>query len=225
MASKARRAFDQNAKDVERLLEIHQDLGGDARGRRYRLDVLNKSAIVLITALWEAYCEDLAAEALDHLVIHMRNASTLPKELKKRIAKEIKADPNDIAMWTLADAGWKAKIRERLAALTEERNRRLNTPKSDNIDQLFADAIGLSAVSAKWSWTKMTVDTAKKKLDGFVALRGAIAHRGKGSTSCKKAQVEDYFAHVKRLVAKTGGSVNTFVRGATKVGLWGDRQR
>lgn len=39
---------------------------GTARGRRFDLEVLNKSAIVLITSYWEAYCEDIAAEALDH---------------------------------------------------------------------------------------------------------------------------------------------------------------
>ncbi len=159
MPSKARQAFDRSAEDVKRLLEIHQDLGGDARGRRHRLEVLNKSPIVLITAIWEAYCEDIAAEALDHIVNHIPDASALPKELKKRIAKDVKADPNEIAMWDLADSGWKTTVEARLAALTEERNRRLNTPKSASIDQLFCEAIGLPVVSDKWRWKKMTSET------------------------------------------------------------------
>jgi hypothetical protein len=220
MVSKARQAFDRNAEDIDRLLEIHQGLGGGARGRRFNLEVLNKSAVVLITAIWEAYCEDLAAEALDHMVTHLRDASALPKELKKRIAKEVKADANEIAVWQLADSGWKAKIKARLVALADERNRRLNTPKSESIDQLFADAIGLVVVSDAWRWKKMTSDTAKKKLDDYVTLRGAIAHRGKGSATCKKAQVEDYFDHLKRLVGKTGGRVDTFVRSITGSPLW-----
>jgi hypothetical protein len=220
MPSKARQAFDRNAEDIDRLLEIHQDLGGDARGRRFKLEVLNKSAVVPITAIWEAYCEDLAAEALEHMVTHLKDASALPKVLKKRIAKELKADANEIAVWQLADAGWKAKIKARLVALAEERNRKLNTPKSESIDQLFSDAIGLPVVSDAWRWKKMTSDTAKKKLDDYVTLRGAIAHRGKGSATCKKAEVEDYFDHLKRLVGKTGGRVNTFVRSVTGSPLW-----
>jgi hypothetical protein len=220
MPSKARQAFDRNAEDIDRLLEIHQGLGGDARGRRFKLEVLNKSAVVLITAIWEAYCEDLAAEALEHMVTHLKDASALPKVLKKRIAKELKADANEIAVWQLADAGWKAKIKARLVALAEERNRKLNTPKSESIDQLFSDAIGLPVVSVAWRWKKMTSDTAKKKLDDYVTLRGAIAHRGKGSATCKKAEVEDYFDHLKRLVGKTGGRVNTFVRSVTGSPLW-----
>jgi len=67
MASQARIRFDKNCEDVERLLEVHRDLGGSGRGRRRRLEVLNKSAIVLLYAFWEAYCEDIAAEGLNHL--------------------------------------------------------------------------------------------------------------------------------------------------------------
>lgn len=220
MASKSRKAFDRNVKDVERLLEIHADVGGDAQGRRFGLEVLNKSAVVLITAIWEAYCEDLAAEALDHLVANATSGASLPKELKKKLAAEIKADSNDLAMWDLADSGWKARAEARLATLMAERNRRLNTPKADQIKDLFAAAIGLSDVSSAWSWKKMSVAQARKKLDTFVELRGAIAHRGSAASSVKKAQVTNYLVHVKRLVGKTGGRVNTYVRTATGKALW-----
>lgn len=84
MASQARSAFDQNAKDIKRLLSIHADIGGDSKGRRYGLEVLNKSSIVLITAFWEAYCEDIASEALQHLVTFSPSGLALPKELKKK---------------------------------------------------------------------------------------------------------------------------------------------
>lgn len=57
-----------NAEDIGRLLELHQDKGGTLKGRRFGVEVLNKSAIVLLTSFREAYCEDVAAEALDHVV-------------------------------------------------------------------------------------------------------------------------------------------------------------
>src|SRR5713226_2469575 len=98
MPSKAWRAFAESAKDVERLLEIHTGLGGKGPGRRYKLEVLNKSAIVLITAIWEAYCEDIAAEALAHIVANVARGSTLPTELKKKIASELKtSNKSDLA--------------------------------------------------------------------------------------------------------------------------------
>ena len=222
MSSNARKAFDKNAEDVNRLLEIHQNLGGDTQGRRFRLEVLNKSAIILITAFWEAYCEDIASEALDHIIENVSAASALPRELKKKIAKEIKTEQNEIAVWDLADDGWKTRVKNRPAALTEERNRKLNTPKSANMDELFSDAIGLSAVSNAWRWKRMSTQRAKQKLDDYVSLRGAIAHRGAAASSCTKRHVEDYFSHVKELAAKTGGSINTFVKGVTGKSLWRD---
>jgi RiboL-PSP-HEPN len=103
MATKARAAFDDNAKDIERLLELHQSEGGSTPGRRYGLGVLNKSAIVLITAFWEAYCEDIAAEGLNHLVKHAKTAETLPNELKKIVAKALKSEQHELAIWKLSD--------------------------------------------------------------------------------------------------------------------------
>ena len=220
MPSKARKAFDQSADDVTRLIAIHTDLGGKGPGRRYQLEVLNKSAIVLITAIWEAYCEDIAEEAIEHFVNSVSSATELPKELKKSIATRLKNAQHELAVWDLADDGWKTVVRSRLKELTAERNWNMNTPKSQNVDQLFADAIGLHSISHAWKWPKMTPDRARKKLDTFVALRGAIAHRGKSAATCRKAQVNDYFKHVKRLVGKTGGRVNAFVRTVTGEGLF-----
>jgi RiboL-PSP-HEPN len=220
VASQARRNFDKNADDIVRLLEIHGDLGGSARGRRYRLEVLNKSAIVLITSFWEAYCEDLAAEALEHILKHSRDADALSKDIKKLVAKELEGDPNQLAVWSLADDGWRRVLQGRLSRLQEERNRRLNTPKSENIDQLFLNALGIPKVSSSWRWHKVTAAQARDKLDKYVNLRGEIAHRGAAASGCKKVQVEDYFAFMKRLVGKTGGRVNLHVVKMTGRAMW-----
>jgi len=143
MPSKARKAFDANTKDIERLLELHTKEGGVQKGRRYGLEVLNKSAIVLITAYWEAYCEDIAAEGLEHIVKHSKSAEALPKELKKEIAKVINSNKNELELWKIADDGWRTYLKDRLSELQTHRNRRLNTPKSDNIDELFRSAVGI----------------------------------------------------------------------------------
>ena len=221
MPSKARTAFDENLKDIERLLELHQKEGGAAKGRRYGLEVLNKSAIVLITSYWEAYCEDVAAEALEHIVKHAKTSDALPKSLKKQIASELEKDKNDLAVWEVSDEKWRSYLQARLIKLQEARNRKLNTPKSENIDQLFENAVGITKISSAWHWpTKMTVARSTKKLDKFVTLRGSIAHRGTSSKSVKKAQVEDYLEFIKKLAAKTGGKVNAHVKSVTGKPLW-----
>ncbi len=214
MLSKAWIAFDKSAEDIRRLLDIHATLGGDARGRRHNLEVLNKSAVVLITAIWEAYCEDMAAEALDHIIRNSAGASSVPKELKKWIAIKIKEEKNDLAMWDLAADGWKTRAQSGLADLIA----RLNTPKSEKVDQLMLQAIGLKAVSNSWRWRRVSSEAARKKLDYYVSLRGSIAH-GRRSLSVKKTHAEGYFDHVRLLVEMTGSRVNSFLKELTAKGL------
>jgi hypothetical protein len=221
MPSKARIALKENLQDVKRLLELHAQKGGDAPGRRYGLEVLNKSAIVLITSYWEAYCEDIAEEALEHIVAHAKTSDALPKEIRKLIAKELKANSHELAIWDISDDKWRDFLKKRLQDLKENRNRKLNTPKHKNIDDLFNSAIGLPNVSSKWVWAKkLTAQKAGEKLDKYVELRGEIAHRGKANTSVKKAQVEDFLDFIKKTAAKTGGAVYKHVQSITGKKLW-----
>jgi RiboL-PSP-HEPN len=221
VSSKARKSLDANVKDIGTLLALHAMVGGTAKGRRYGLEVLNKSAIVLITAYWEAYCEDIAAEALAHIVKHARSSDALPNELKRQLAKELKDALHELEVWKIADRGWKKYLSERLERLKEKRNWDFNTPKTEQIDRLFLQAIGITKISSSWKWPKkMTVKRATEKLDKYVTLRGTIAHRGKDSTSVKKAQAEDYLGFVQRLAGKTGGAVNSHVKGITRKALW-----
>jgi len=220
MPSQARQALTENRHDIDRLLEIHATLGGSGVGRRHQLEVLNKSALVLLTAIWEAYCEDVAAEALEHLVRHSKGPDDLPKGIRQLVAKELKSDAHELAVWQLSGDGWKRVLKGRLDMLREQRNRQFNDPKSAGVDELFQKALGLTPVSDSWTWRGMSVVNARKKLDDLVERRGAIAHRGKGAANCYKAEVKSYFAHVKRLAAKTGGCVNAFVKEATGAALW-----
>ncbi len=221
MPSKARIALTQNLGDVNRLLELHQEKGGAKKGRRYGLEVLNKSAIVLLSACWEAYCEDLSGEALAHIVKHAKTSASLPERLRKDLARELKDESHDLAIWNIADEGWRTYLTQRLASLQEARNRKLNTPKAANIDQLFRDAIGLESVSASWRWSnKLTVKGARDKLDWYIELRGAIAHKGSAGKPVTKAQVVDFLELTKNLSSKTGGRVNLFVKAAVGKRLW-----
>jgi len=52
-----------NLSQIVRLLDIHTHLTGAGPGRRREVQVLNKSAVLLLVATWEAYVEDLAISA------------------------------------------------------------------------------------------------------------------------------------------------------------------
>lgn len=220
MPTQARRAFDKNCEDVERLLEVHALIAGSGAGRKHQVEVLNKAAVVLITAFWEAYCEDLAAEALEFLVDNAPDTSKLPKELRKRVAKELEADKNELAVWQVAGDGWRAVLTQRLARLQVERNWNLNTPKSAKLDALFLDALGISDLSSGWSWQGMSSEDATTKLNDYVSLRGEIAHRGASATAVRKSDVTGYYELVKKLVGRTGALVKKELKVSTGKSLY-----
>jgi hypothetical protein len=220
MPNKARIAFDKNVEDIDKLLELHAAEGGDQPGRRYGLEVLNKSAIVLITSFWESYCEDLAEEALEVIVQNAPNADVLPKEIKKVIAKALKEDKNELAIWDISDGKWRDVLRNNFVSLKAERNKTFATPKSFNVNDLFESAVGLPNMSSNWKWPKMTTTQAAKKLNDFVSKRGDIAHRGSSTSTVKKSEVIAYLKHVKTLAAKTGGAVKKHVKMITGQDLW-----
>jgi RiboL-PSP-HEPN len=200
--------FEQNKSDVDRLLAIHLYLAGGDPGRKRGVEPLNKSAIVLITAIWEAYVEDIIAELLSHLVTCVPSANLLPKELRKRIAAEIKKDLREDAPWDLADNGWRDLALSRLEPLQEERNWGLKTPNAKNVNEYFSEATGLKSISSQWRWAGMSSVAAVNKLDSLLLLRGAIAHRSASTSSVKKVHVEDYFQFVQRLVVATDRQAN-----------------
>lgn len=225
MASFARKAFDDNIKDVEKLMQLHTKEAGSTPGRKYNLEVLNKSAIVLITSYWESYCEDIANEALNHLIKYISCSDRLPLSLRKQIATEIKSEKNELSPWLLSDDKWRNHIFSKLTALQEKRNRDLNTPNTINIKKLFESTLGISDITKKWSWDKkMTIKRASEKLDKYVSLRCGIAHRGKSLKPVKKSEVTDYLNFIKKLAGKTGGSINIYLFEITGKYLWQNRR-
>jgi RiboL-PSP-HEPN len=219
MPTRARTSFEANAADVGYLLDVHALLGGTEPGRRdAALQVLNRSGIVLVSAIWEAYIEDLAAEALRYMVHHAGGPGELPASLRRRVANELKNDPHHESPWRLAGDEWRAVLIDRLSDLQEARNRSLNTPKAEPVDSLYQEAIGMEKLSDAWYWPGMSADQARTKLDEFVVLRGDIAHRG--AAAVRKNRVTEFLNHVTRLVAKTDACVNSFVRSACGSGIF-----
>ncbi len=216
MPSNAYKAFQANAKDIEKLLLLHEGESGTKAGRRYGLEVLNKSAIVLITSYWEAYCEDIVSAGIECLVEKAPSSEKLPTSLKRLIAKELKENKHELSIWELSGEGWRKVLRDRLDILQNKRNRKLNTPKSSNIIEMFNDGIGILDISSRWRWpTQMTPERARKKLDRYVDLRNQIAHRGGALKPVTKAQVKDYFDFIQKIVNHTGGGINIHIRQIT----------
>lgn len=202
MPSKAALTFTSNSKDIQRLFAIYATFPGQHK-RTKKLEVLNKAAIVLITAVWEVYCEDLVAEVVEHFANYADAPSTLPVSLRRRIANDLKKDPHELAMWGLADGGWRQMLIERVRKQQGLGTWGINTPKSSQVAQFFERETGFENVTASWAWEGMPSERAAEVLDEFIALRGAIAHRAVVEERVFKTTVKNYFRHVAQLVKRT----------------------
>jgi hypothetical protein len=211
----AKKAFKQNKADVERLLEIHQDVGGSGPGRKHGLEVLNKSAIVFVTAAWEAYVEDVASEAFELLLNGDTAPNDWPGKVRGLVSRTLRDSKDDLALWNLAGTGWKDVLRDHRTAIYERWVGKLDTPKAQKVTELFSDLLGLTSIRSSWSWQGMSPEKAAAKLDAYITVRGAIAHRTKFDDAIGKGWVRDYLAHVERLVDATDAAVRAHVKKIT----------
>lgn len=230
MASKARGAFEDNIQDITRLLEYYKAAEALTKASTESValpegsDVVLRSAVVLLVTYWETYIEDIVSEGVSHLVTHVSDPDKLPKELKKIIAKELKQDQNDIAVWQLAGDGWRPLISSHLEKFKESRNRNFNTPKSIQTREFVRTALGIDDITKSWKITVDKTDSTSemccKMLDSIIEVRGKIAHRGKLSKPINKTSVSTLASIIKQIVGKTGGAINTHVKQITNVPLW-----
>ncbi len=204
----SKKTFKENCKDVERLLEIHEQMGGTGPGRRYGVEVLNRSAIVLICAYWEAYNEDICKEAADTMSARLADPTKLPKDVRKEIANKLKGEKDELAAWKLAGDGWKQVLRN----AQEQQAARLNTPDSPRLREFFRRGLGIKDVTASWARPYLSKDKACEKIDGYIRLRGEIAHRGKADLSVQKSQCEDFLKLTKEIVDRVDKHVRRHVK-------------
>ncbi|HJX82933.1 MAG TPA: HEPN domain-containing protein [Candidatus Angelobacter sp.] len=213
--------FVENTKEVTGLMEIHEQQTGTSPGRRAQnVEILNKSAIVLLTACWEAFIEDAASTGFEFILTESTDISKLPKEILKRVAKLIKEDKNDIKMWDLALSGWKQVLRSYKQQMLHSHISFFHTPKAGNVDGLFQALLDLPDLSSNWAWQKMTSDGAKKRLEEYIQLRGSIAHRVKTSNRVYKQGVSEYAEFINRLACRTANVVRIHVHSLVNKYPW-----
>lgn len=218
-----RSLLDDAVPDIERLIEFHAKETGSAPGRRRPdIQVVSRSAVVLICAYWEAFCEDLAAEALHHLADNASDGNSLPTDLKKtikRILLDEKKQKDELAIWRLAGDGWQTVLRDRADLLVNDDDRSLNTPKHVQVRAFFSENVGIANITTSWKWHKNDMERTTKRLDEFVTLRGAIAHRGSPQGGVLKKHATDGLDLVLRLAKASAKAVSDHLKKHTGAGL------
>lgn len=210
----------KNLDGVHRLLEIHTKMSGKKPGYKHNVEVLNKSAIVLLVACWEAFVEDLAEDAFSILLQRAKKHTVFASRVLADAAKSLKdaSDPRDL--WKLAGDGWRQVLRSHKAAIFERYTGKLNTPRPAQVDALYESVLGIKSISRTWRWQGMRAQAAVVKLEELIKLRGSIAHRVEASTAVLKKDVRDHIDLVNRIAVRTSNAVRIEVLNATAKEPW-----
>lgn len=212
--------LNESMKDARRLMKIHKDVGGMSQGRRYGLDVLNKGGVMFVAAAREAFVEEVATQAIDHVLKMVKSHDDIPLPIRKATAKGLKEHKNELKVWELAGDGWKGVVKTYRDQVIKEEIATFNTPKPHNVDTLYKKLLGIESVCASWSWPGMSAENAKIKLKKFIETRGAIAHRGNLDFSITKSYVEDYRKFINRLAVRTSNVVRDDVKEQINSNPW-----
>ena len=194
----------KNRAEVDLLVEIHSKIGDRGPGRRRNIEVLNRSAIVLLVACWEAYVEDLADIAFDFLLKHARRPTDIPKKVLSMASKELREHKDPVRVWELAADGWKKVLAGHKEDVKNRYVGRLNSPRPDTIDELFESLIGAKSLSREWKWQSSSNKRTLERLDQLITLRGSIAHRVSASTPVHRGlvqQANDLVGHLSAILS------------------------
>lgn len=205
-----------NLSQIMRLLDIHTHLTGAGPGRRRDVQVLNKSAVLLLVATWEAYVEDLAISACRFAVENAESFDQLPKLALVKTSFRLGKEHDDNSIWKLAGDGWKNE----LIAQAELEASRLNSPDAEKVDILFKDILGLRKLSKYWNWAGSSRENVTRRLSRLIETRGEIAHRVEASDPVRKTYVEQNVDLIKRLGAISSNRVRSHISNMVGMNPW-----
>ena len=200
--------MNRNLVDVQRLLGIVT--GSGTRPSRKDAEVVNRSAVVLACACWEAFLEELALDALAYLIARINREDPLSATARQAANRALQH----------IDTGRPHSLLLQLSYHRQHILGPFNTPKSANADALYRKALGIPEISRDWRWRGVPASTARSRLDRWVSLRGDIAHRVKGMRPVTKRDVIDFVQLLERLAWLTCNGVRDWLMQATPATPW-----
>tara|TARA_B100000446_G_C10504288_1_gene324365 strand:+ start:86 stop:733 length:648 start_codon:yes stop_codon:yes gene_type:complete len=180
MPSSAYKHFRKNVIDVHRLIEAHSELTPNHPGKR-GLGHITRSGIVMLCACWEQYVEAVLIESARKLALAYETPDQLPLSIKKHLSKRVKSDKHELKPLELSGYGWRSVYDA--FCCTDVGN--LNTPKTENLKELYGDYLGINNISNHWKVSGVYIDD-------FVSLRGDIAHQGRSARYVSISELEAY---------------------------------
>ena len=129
---------------------------------------------MLVLAMREAFCEDLAHEAAPDTGARLVQVDDLPPKLVRHISRDLKAEKRELSAWKLVGDDWRSLILDRVSEIARQTT--FNTPKAAQIDELFDRSIGLTKVNDSRVPPRLGEMSARVALSEAISRRGGIAH-------------------------------------------------
>lgn len=210
----------ENWSEVLNLVEIQEETSLKDAISRKRIDVLNKSSIVLLVASWEAFIEDLAKNAFDHLIKSADTPNVFTKKVLSLSAKKLHESKDRTKLWTFSGNGWKNVLKAHRQKVIDQYIGRLNTPRQTQVDNMFLELIGFKKLSSSWKWRGMPNKNAVNKLENLIKLRGEIAHRVSSSKKVNKNDIVNYAKFISRISVISSNNIEVFMWRRTNKHAW-----
>ena len=211
-----------NLSEIQRLVDIHGQISGVGPGYKHNVQILNKSAIIMLISMWESYIEDLAEMAFDYLLNSAKLPEVIPSKVLTLASNKLKKDKNDKAVWKLAGDGWKNVLKTHREYVLDKYIGKLNTPRPKQIDSIYYELLGMQSLSSLWYWRSMSNTQAISALENLITLRGSIAHKLSTSKSVTKAHVHKSVTLVLRMAIISSNRVNKHLEKITGENPWDD---
>jgi hypothetical protein len=218
--SQALQQYNEQKKEANALLDFHTELYRCrtkaveiGRGRRHSdLEVLHKSAIVLLTACWEAYVEKILTESITIIARDLSDPLFLNTDLRRAVAvaktkKVAVSGQNEMYPWFFVGDGW----RQLLLEFARWKISELNTPDTSAIRELSGLLLGIDPTQS-WGRTGKNAKDAMDRLDEYLSDRHVIAHGAIAGKKFSKSYVTDYLAFLDITVQKTEDTIRACLK-------------
>lgn len=230
MPSLALERLSDRLRDIDDLLAAHQVRGGRGRGRRWNVEALNRSAIVLCAAHLEGFIEDLFSESMQSILAGRPNVAAVPMEIRLLCLRPLATSVRDVRRPEQTEEALGRLLTQAINLGHPRRRLRptdinvgavlweFSTPTPSAIDSLFGH-LGMHELLNRLRWRGMRSARIRQRLQELVDRRNEIAH-GTIGVHVGRAEVAYFRAFLPRFSRLLDGTVRNHIRSFMGADPW-----
>jgi hypothetical protein len=221
--------FLKNIEELNALSAFYQNVTANPvvtqTGSHHSPYILLKSNLVFVVTYWEEYIKSLVDESFTFMLNHSSTVEIFPEHVR-RMTAELLPQTSEIRnkeLWH--HEKWKTDVWKLVASwpsfLTQNKTLRIEnfqSPRTNNINTLFFQTIGLKELSACWQWQGMNQPDAIRCLNTLLDLRGDYVHKNCSYRLIEETDIEYFPKVIKVLASISDNKVRDYIY--DKIGIY-----